>query len=229
MSSFGTLRRGESIFTARGEPKILPPVTITCLDDCLAHLCQSRARKRVEIAQNLAFAVVQFWSTHWIDEFWTWRNFSVRDDAQGPQLFITRRILPDQAEQSPTRTPDKFWRFIGEPMLVRLGFALVELALGQRLSEWRLKNGEDETKEEFTEDEKDYFTAQRVLDSKVLEDDLGRTYQTVVEACMRCEVPRDGAFVTLTRRAPTFQQDVDLHVVQPLQHYFETTWGTVQA
>jgi hypothetical protein len=236
LHSFGTLRHGETVFTARGKPKMLPGV-VEPLEDRLQGLSNDK-RRRVEIAQSLAFAVTQFSYTRWIDSSWTWRNFSVReDDLTGlQQLFVTRRIVPDRAARNPLLVvaKAKLWKFLtAEPILVRLGFALIELALAKRLSTLRAEGfgGEvpqDLQEGEASEDEKDYLTARAVMDSKLLENECSRGYQGVVEACLMGEVAVESRYLSLTSRAASFQDDVDTHVVQPLRHYFENNWGTGQ-
>lgn len=184
-------------------------------------------QKRVDIAQKLALAIVQFWSTAWIGRLWTWRDFSLKDDnPRDLQLFVTRTIFPRIPETKQTVAQAKLWRFLREPLLVRLGFALIELALGKRLSRLREDGKFDRNYDyEFGQDARDYDTAMDILERNIIEEEVGVAYQSVVAACLSCQVIQETGAISLTTAASSFQDDVERFIVQPLYEYFETTWG----
>ncbi|KXH50927.1 hypothetical protein CNYM01_03381 [Colletotrichum nymphaeae SA-01] len=165
--------------------------------------------------------------------WWTWRDFSVKDDnSRDVQLFVTRTIFAPTSEGSSTGKPARIWRFLREPLLVRLGFALIELALGMRLSRWReLHKYGSTTSEglgEDSQDERDYDTALTILGRKILQEEISVAYQAVVEACLMCEVIRETGAISLTTAANSFSEDVDREILQPLSEYFETNWGDMK-
>ncbi|KAK1725289.1 uncharacterized protein BDZ83DRAFT_310135 [Colletotrichum acutatum] len=231
----GTLGHGDRHFAARHKEPAMTDSYVISLDEKLPETedwLLSR-QKRVDIAQRLALAIVQFWSTSWIDRWWTWRDFSVKDDnSREVQLFVTRTIFAPTSEGSPSGKPARIWRFLREPLLVRLGFALIELALGMRLSRWReLHNYGSTTGEglgEDSQDERDYDTALTILGRKILQEEISVAYQAVVEACLKCEVIRETGAISLTTAANSFSEDVDREILQPLSEYFETNWGDMR-
>ncbi|KAK0378011.1 hypothetical protein CLIM01_04625 [Colletotrichum limetticola] len=231
----GTLGHGDRHFAARHIEPAMTNNHVISLDEKLPESedwLLSR-QKRVDIAQRLALAIVQFWSTSWIDRWWTWRDFSVKDDnSREVQLFVTRTIFAPTSEGSSTGKPARIWRFLREPLLVRLGFALIELALGMRLSRWRElhKYGSTigEGLGEDSQDERDYDTALTILGRKILQEDISVAYQAVVEACLMCEVIRETGAISLTTAANSFSEDVDREILQPLSEYFETNWGDMK-
>ncbi|KXH63448.1 hypothetical protein CSAL01_04562 [Colletotrichum salicis] len=232
----GTLGHGGRHFAARPIDPATTDNHVISLDEKLpeAEEWLLSRQQRVDIAQRLALAIVQFWSTSWIDRWWTWRDFSVKDgDAREVQLFVTRTIFAPTSEAKPTGTPARIWRFLREPLLVRLGFALIELALGMRLSRWReLRKYGNTTVTGFGEDsqdERDYDTALTILGRKILQEEVSVAYQAVVEACLKCEVVRETGAISLTTAANSFSEDVDREILQPLSEYFETNWGEMKS
>lgn len=235
-ASLGKLGQGERFFTARSteETQAGVPTSISCLEDRLPPLddWSLSKQKRIDIAQKLALAIVQFWSTAWIGKWWTWRDFSLKDDEQREmQLFVTRTIFSRPSDAKQAGAPAKFWRLLREPLLIRLGFALIELGLGKRLSRLRAEgNGGDMAPEVFggsCQDVVDYDTAMTILERNILREEIGVAYQGVVAACLRCEIIQETGAISLTTAASSFQSDVESFVVQPLYEYFENTWGTV--
>ena len=134
---------------------------------------------------------------------------------------------------------DKFWKTLSifqkiDPALGRLGCALVELALGKRLSEMRHLIHEDEDDDEEDDDMApdgvDYYTARRLLDSDAIRDQAGDSYHRAVEACLLCEVLDGSGSQTrhrLSSRNNNFQDDFEKYVVDPLRDYHYHTWGEI--
>ncbi|KAK1546108.1 hypothetical protein CPAR01_00075 [Colletotrichum paranaense] len=231
----GTLGHGDRHFVARHIEPAITDNHVISLDEKLPETEDwlLPLQKRADIAQRLALAIVQFWSTPWIDRWWTWRDFSVKDDnSREVQLFVKRTIFAPTSEGSSTGKPARIWRFLREPLLVRLGFALIELALGMRLSRWReLHKYCSTTGEGLGEDsldERDYDTALTILGRKILQEEISVAYQAVVEACLKCEVIRETGAISLTTAANSFSEDVEREILQPLSDYFETNWGDMK-
>ncbi|TDZ25528.1 hypothetical protein Cob_v001986 [Colletotrichum orbiculare MAFF 240422] len=236
-SSVGMLGRGNQYFTARQANGV--NTTMTCpsvvrLDDKLNSTgdWMLPLQKRIDIAHKLAFAIVQFWSTAWIGKWWTWRDFSVKDDdSRDMALFATRTIFPRQIlELGSPEVPSKLWEFTpGEPLLDRLGFALVELALGKRLSQLREEHGHSsEYAGHFGEDYQDlmdYGLAMKLLDQNLIQGATSLAYQNVVTACLKCQVLHENGAISLTTEAGSFRDDVERFIVEPLFEYFERDWG----
>ncbi|OHE93062.1 hypothetical protein CORC01_11619 [Colletotrichum orchidophilum] len=232
----GTLGHGDKHFAARHMESAITGKHVTPLDEKLPEFEEwllSR-QKRVDIAQRLALAIVQFWSTPWIDKWWTWSDFSVKDDdPREVQLFVTRTIFAPNSEGKVTGKPAGIWRYLREPLLIRLGFALIELALGMRLSRLRdvrkYGNANVEDLAEDSQDARDYDTAMTILERKILQEEISVAYQAVVEACLKCEVVRETGAISLTTAANSFSEDVDREILQPLSEYFETNWGDMKS
>lgn len=240
-------------YTVRA-PRQHLPMKIVSMEEWLTS-CGAEGKKRrvrAELAMNLASTILQFYPTAWIEKTWTWRNFSVaRDESAGRTsgsqpsahtLVITQRFwsmdLPQHHSLAAAPPPSRFWRTFADhldPMLVRLGFALIELALGKRLSEMRAdgqkKKGDDEASEGDSShdiDLADYYTAIDILESNEIEDEVGVAYQGVVDACLHCRVISDDGLKLLTSRSGKFEADLKEFVVEPLRRHHSSTWGNTQ-
>lgn len=208
-----------------------------------------RMRVRAELAMNLAATILQFYPTAWIEKTWTWQNFSVARDESSHNLVITQRFwslgLPRASLKSAPPTPSRFWTMFQylDPMLVRLGFALIELALGKRLSEIRVGSNADKDSKDVKDDSDDdgwdpkkqrdvdladYCTAIGILESNEIEDEVGVAYQQVVDACLRCHVISDTGPKWLKSNSTKFGSELEQFVVEPLRRHHSSIWGTAQ-
>ena len=195
-----------------------------------------RRRVRAELAMNLAATILQFHPTAWIEKTWTWQNFSVARDESSHSLMITQRFWsldrPRAGPGSAPPTPSKFWSTFQDldPTLVRLGFALIELALGKRLSDIRAGQDKSRNKDDDSDDVDlaDYYTAIDILNSNEIEDEIGVAYQRVVEACLRCRVISDVGMKLLKSDSARFESDLEQFVVEPLRRHHSSIWGTAQ-
>jgi hypothetical protein len=229
--SVGTLGEGDRSYTARivkgGTSQLT--ASVIGVDDWLAQ-GQDQSwplspQKRIDVAQNLANAILQFHATSWIDETWTWRNFSIKDNKR-PELYVSRKFYSaGLGSGNPKGKPDRIWRFISEPKLVRLSFALIELAMGKRL--WQLRECMEGAIEDGTEDEKDYDTAQLIIEKDLIRGQFGDEYHKVVEICLRGTVLSDTGAKLLTSAVDTFQDDLEQYVTGPLREFFERNWSSV--
>lgn len=189
----------------------------------------SRRRERMKLALKLSSAILQHYSTGWISNMWTWRDFSISEaegqDPAKPQLFITARFYSAHKLSNTEPTTGIMWTSIGEPILTRLGFALIELAMEKRLSEMRDSAWNCTP---MDPDTIDFFTARRILESGVLRDEHGIRYEAVVKTCLNHEFYSKTTSKRLNSRNSSFYQDFEEGVITPLYHYLVETWGIDQ-
>jgi hypothetical protein len=229
---------------------LLNAPTVVSMDECLHQLSEYEMsrRKRLDLALHLTSAIVQFYPTRWIDLTWTWQNFSMLRDDSSHDLLITRRFYSlDHRRESVAPAQSKFWRTIRskDPLLVRLGFALIELAYGKRLAEIRAEprfrkqrtgdgeGGDDNASPESPENEwqkdmDDWIFANDLVDKKDIQDEVSADYQKLVATCLQCEVLQDAGTKVLSSQSPTFEEDLSRHVVEPLRKYHNSNWGPLQ-
>jgi len=107
-------------------------------------------RKRIEVALTLSPAILKFYKISWIDSGGRGKT-STSSKATIPKYFSRADFTPCKASLVsksninpflPTLLP-LFWEIFGEPILTRLGLALVELALGRRLRELRVQDKDE--------------------------------------------------------------------------------------
>ncbi|KJR84055.1 uncharacterized protein SPSK_10294 [Sporothrix schenckii 1099-18] len=231
-------------YTVRA-PRQHTALTIVSMEEWLATCgtASKRRRVRAELAMNLAATILQFYPTAWIEKTWTWQNFSVARHELSHDLMITQRFwsldMPrrQSLKKTPAAAPSKFWSTFQDldPMLVRLGFGLIELALGKRLADIRMDKdtladggGSGGDSGSSDADLADYYTAVDVLNSNEIEDEIGVTYQRVVEACLRCRVISDVGIKLLKSNSSKFESDLERFVVEPLRRHHSSIWGTAQ-
>lgn len=181
---------------------------------------------RMGLAVRLTYAIIQYHSTGWIDSSWTWKDFSVtgNDGITGDrsQLFISQKFYSNSDRTSMRNKIWSGWLAVGEPVLTRLGFALIELALGKKLCELR-----DSTIDSNSDqDAQAYWTACRVLDTGRVRRAESIAYELVVKACLRHDF--EDAHHNLRRldsRDQTFEKDVEQCVLKPLHCMWKEQWG----
>jgi hypothetical protein len=239
--SRGILARNGKGYTV--SPKLLEMESapkVVSMDDCL-HWSEMARRKRLDLALHLTSAIVQFYPTRWIDLTWTWQNFSMLRDESTHDLLITRRfwsLEQGQRRESVLKVPSKFWKSIRnkDPLLVRLGFALIELAYGKRLSEIRAmprfrnaplaEEGLDNSENEWQKDMDDWNTANDLVEQNDIQDEVSLEYQKLVATCLQCEVLQDAGMKSLSSSSDTFEEDLSRYVVEPLRKYHVSEWSS---
>jgi hypothetical protein len=204
---------------------------VVCLEDLIdcSHDPPLSRKDRIGLALRLSHAVLQFYSTPWIDGCWTWRDFCVmKDDEKRDdlQLFVTHRFYSTLDHSANSQDRDRmisaFWECIGEPILTRLGFALIELALGKRLADMR-----DPTSSSSEDpDILDMCTAKRLLESGQVERQEGQSYEDVVRACLKHQFVSKSVVRDLKSEEPNFQDDVKRCIIAPLHSIWIESWGT---
>jgi hypothetical protein len=149
--------------------------------------------------------------------WWTWKDFCVLKGDKS-QIFVTKKFysipLPLNIKtriNHPASTLD-FWNLIGEPVLTRLGFALVELALGQKLSELR----QEEPTQRHEEDMMDLMTAKRLVNEGRVLNEAGQRYHDAVQACLTHQVFMDSGI-----------RDMEKFVVSPIRDFYQASWGSI--
>jgi hypothetical protein len=203
--------------------------TVVSLHDFLSDQ-SARKRERMRLALELSYVILQYYSTGWINTSWTWRDFSVtRTEGQDPaqsQLFVTTKfysVLKSSNAVHPTSSAfaSEMWTLIGEPILTRLGFALIELAMGERLSRLRDNNMDHDS---IDPDTLDYFTARNILETGKLVDEQGSAYEAVVRACLDHQFYCQTTYKRLDSRQSSFYQDVEECVIAPLYSMWIEMW-----
>ncbi|KAK0711892.1 hypothetical protein B0H67DRAFT_302600 [Lasiosphaeris hirsuta] len=148
--------------------------------------------KRMTLAFRLSSAVLQFIGTPWADEAfksndWVVATDSVQND-EPPNLFILRNLHTNRDLAKATPLTESNWRIASrEPTLVKLGLALVELALGRTLSDIRKEEpgflNRKET-ENYDPELLDLFTARKLLSLRYIAQTVSPDFQDVVSACI---------------------------------------------
>jgi hypothetical protein len=123
-------------------------------------------------------------------------------------------------QTSHSASTSAFWEMYGEPVLTRLGFALVELALGKRLSQLRPVN-EDQN---IDEDMLDLLTAKSVVKSGLVLHEAGQVYNDAVQACLDHQVVVSEKVMGLKSEHKNFQQDLEEFVIGPLRNFHAASW-----
>jgi hypothetical protein len=207
------------------------PPSLLSLEEYLSppHKDEITRRKRMDLALSLSLAILQFYRTPWIDMWWTWKDFCVLKGDKS-QIFVTKRFYSSHSRLSPkaqshAASTSAFWECFGEPVLTRLGFALVELALGRRLSE--LRDQQEGIMQGGDEDMLDLMTAKHLVgEGKVLEE-AGQCYHDAVQACLTHQVIMGTGVKGLNSAHGNFQLDVERFVVAPIRDSFQASWGLI--
>ena len=199
---------------------------IVCLNELLTDQCFPLSRQeRMNLALRLSYAILEFHSTPWIEACWTWQDFCI-DKQNQAQLFVTQKFYSSRSQQSSSCSKHSLssaiWTIHGEPILTRLGFALIELAMGKRLAELRRR----EYASNMDPDTVDFLTAKDLIDSGRIRQEEGRYYESVVKTCLNHQFLRKTELVGLDSSRPTFQDNVEEHVIAPLHKHWTANWGS---
>ncbi|MCJ1393441.1 hypothetical protein MMC18_006316 [Xylographa bjoerkii] len=197
---------------------------IVCLDDLLTSQRFPLSRQeRINLALRLSYAILEFYSTPWIGTWWTWKDFCI-DKHNNAQLFVTQKFYSSRRTLSSCgkgSMSSAVWAIHGEPILTRLGFALIELAMGRRLAELRHKDQYTS----YDPDTRDFLTAQHLIDSGRIRQEESRDYEDVVKTCLNHEYLRMSDLIRLDSKSPTFQDNVEQYVIAPLHKIWTINFG----
>ncbi len=198
---------------------------IVSLEDLFASSQTKPSRQnRYRLALRLSHAVLRFHSTPWISRKWTWSDFSITEPEDSrqdePHLFVTHQFYSSlnrpPTSKSKVEPKDAFYTIVaGEPILTRLGFALIELAFGKRLAE--LRTDADDWSWAADSDLKDFQTACRILESGAIREEEGQLYKDVITACVRHEFRSGFTMRCLKSSETSFWKDVEQVILAPLQ------------
>lgn len=151
----------------------------------------------------------------------------LKDDRnEKSQIFVTKNFYSTRNALSydvQEEVPSLFWQIVGEQILTRLGFALVELAMGKRLSDMR-EVGMDPNGDH---DMLDMATAKRLVDSGAVREAAGIRYHESVEACLTHQAISAGGIKKLDSKKAGFQLDLEESVVARIRDFYMNTFGQV--
>lgn len=220
--------------------------TILCVHDFLSDSELPISRQdRMGLALRLSHIVLQFYSTPWIDENWTWKDFAFAGRGEyldgkhdTSQLFVSRKFYSTSrlAEVSGNSNKDAHilqsftW---SEPILTRLGFALIELALGASFVDLRSMDIPELRKlvlpslnDPWINTELlDRETAYLLLHSGRVRREEGLAYEEVVKACLERQYIFESTVRGLKSDGPSFLEDVERCILAPLYEIWEKSWG----
>jgi hypothetical protein len=191
-------------------------------------------KDRMELAFRLSFAILQLCKTPWIDDSWAWNDVCVSQAEENggiikfsiifiPQEFYSVHHPADNV--STVNSINTVFSIIQDQLfLTKLGFALIELALGQTLEEMK-----GETKRYWKLDDTPYddniinlLTARRLLETGKIRQEAMRDYENAVRACITHRYPsREGINKALLRTDPLFLHDVEEAIISPLFHVWK--------
>ncbi len=204
---------------------------IVCLDDYLApnHSWELTRQKRMALALSLSLTILQFFPTPWVSTVWAWKDFSmVRGERS--QIFVTKKFSAshnrdESASQPPPYETSPFYACFGEPVLTRLGCRLVELAIGQRLSDLKQTQKLDTVQDP---DMLELWIAKEVMESGRVFQEAGECYNNAVQACLTHQVMLpEGIIRNLNSKHDDFQLDLEQFVVAPIRDVYSTNWGQI--
>lgn len=205
------------------------------------------SKERISLGFQLCLLVLQLSVTPWIDDSWTWedcrvltvlaeqkaqpnqdddRFFSVEDQIEVHQLFVAKKFYSSQlpvaqTSLSPRRSYSALSMLGGSPILVKLGFALIVLALGKTLRELREETPSMQASCSGigNEDVRDLMTARHLLKTNHVRDQVGCVYSNVVAACIE---PSDDMIRSLESRDNAFFDRAEKTIMAPLYNYYTT-------
>lgn len=201
-----------------------PSQNIVCLDELLTNQpCLLSRRERITLALRLSYAILQFYFTPWIEACWTWEDLCM-DRQNDLELFVIRKFYSSCSGIVSSNSSPKISEFLdihGEPILTRLGYALIELALGKKLAQLRSEN-QYKSKDP---DMLDFLTAKDVVKSGRIMESESRGYENVVKACLFHQFLCMSDLKEIDSRDDSFHEDVERCIIAPLHTLWTASWG----
>lgn len=195
-------------------------------------------RHRMQIAFQLCLSVLNLSKTPWVDDGWSWEESCAlrmieeqpandsddpdeEEKREFPHLFITQKFYSQsQATLSRKKVSNSAFRILaGDPVLARLGFALIVLAVNKTLAEVRQERGFPEINHGDT-DFKDLLTAKKLLGTSRIRDEAGGAYEDVVRACIEGEfMDLEDATKKFRKSDDGFYDDAEEAIMSPMFTY----------
>lgn len=204
---------------------------------CFAELMQPgnrlSTRDRMELAFRLSFAILQLCKTPWINDSWAWNDVCVSQVEENEGLIKFSIIFIPQEFYSVNRSADNpskmnnnntVWSILqDQPVLTKLGFALIELALGQTLEDLKKETKsclEDDS--QLDDNTLNFITAKRLLKTGKIRQEAMKDYEDVVKACIAQQYrDKDGINKALLLTDESFLRDVKEAIISPLFHVWK--------
>lgn len=188
---------------------------------------------RFSLALQLAHAVLQLHSTPWITPDISLKTFTTVMKRERPHLndplFVSHDFYSLERQVSgskvPCETSSDVWSVFGEEKLSRIGFALIELVLGKRLSEVRQDGFIGPPPRIKNIDALDCWTAKEVLRQGILSEQGGEEFEDVVRVLIMHEIMDGCGKRTLRSTDSSFYRDAQQLVVVPLFNVWERSLG----
>jgi len=156
------------------------------LRDVMGHRSVLDYHQRMELCFRLSTSVLQLSSTPWVNESWTLDDFIavLERENEATSLFVRQPSSPRQESVK----KDPAWSIIArEPLLVRLGIHLTELALGRSLADIRREEPSTfraDDLEILDTDLLNLITIRRLLTLRIIAQRVSPDFQDVVSACI---------------------------------------------
>jgi hypothetical protein len=172
-------------------------------------------KKRLELALRLSLAIVQLCQTPWVSETWKWNDVCVKDCV----IFILREMHSVAVDagavsvMTAVGAPPPSDVLDGEPILTKLGLALIELAIGKPIEQMK----EDYHVSALDDNLANIYTAKMLLRDGKIRDEWSVTYEKAVEACIdRRYVDKDGNAKSLLSKHSSFISSFREAIIVPL-------------
>ncbi|KAF5512169.1 hypothetical protein CGCA056_v012023 [Colletotrichum aenigma] len=189
-------------------------------------------KRRIELALQLSFAVIQLSLTPWIDDSWTWDNWAIATDTishrSGRPLLFCRHFGSSISIHGTQSSTSSVWSILSpEPILARLGLCLIEIAFGKTVSEIRREGADDDEivdNHEVDSESLDLITAKELFDSRRIRHQFGEPFENAVKACIHQQfrAEKNGDIIELDSRDPSFLRNAVDSIISPLQLQAET-------
>lgn len=209
---------------------------IVCLEDLLGPNYPLLRKDRMQLALRLSSSILQFCLTPWVDNSWTSKDFcvlSVEEEQHNEflQLFVTRSFYSSRVAakiEQASEAVDNLWSWYDEPILTKLGFALIELALGHTLPELRREYPSANIDTTTDTDFLNFQTANMILNSGRIAREESKGYEDVVRACIKHQYPSiNGSGVKgLDSGSDSFFDNAEESIIGPLYAECAKSWGT---
>lgn len=157
-------------------------------------LARLTRRHRLTIAVNLAWGIVQYGDTPWLDGNWSLKDVFLfrrpQDSATtiGKHLFVCRKASTTEVEEPHHQIESSQTSSIRNQALFRLGVVLIELWHGRSIDEISVSNLGPVIQNESDPNAKTVSEYVKLrLSARYLYEDAGPEYADAVHRCLRCD------------------------------------------